>query len=432
MVVEWLKRQFAPGSRPGARRPAPRRAGPRLELEQLETRMVPAAIRNLPGFTANTLAANDDNSTGAVNIGFNINFFGVMTNQCFVNNNGNITLNNALAAFTPFGLTTALGEPIIAPFFADVDTRGAGNTPLTYGTDTLCGEQAFGVDWFNVGYFNSHVNKLNTFQLILVSRPETGAGNFDIEFNYNSILWETGDASGGVNGLGGTSAHVGYSNGTGTAGTFAELTGSGVNGAFINGGPDALVSNDQLSSTPGRYHFLVRNGQVIIAPPSGTTTITNGDVTSETRFLDPFRWITDNLTTGEQHGNLTLVNVATTVTTTTPTGGANPIDACLDIPDTTTPTTTSTTTSSTFSGPITVVFENLPSYLTILNRTGVTASGKPYITSNVSGLPAGSPVLRIEVDSSNAFAPAPNSPSTFFGDELRVETFAGTFDPTTA
>ena len=142
-------------------------------------------------------------------------------------------------------------------------TRRAGSGIVTYGTDTLCGEQAFGVDWFNVGYFASNVNKLNTFQLILVNRPDTGAGNFDIEFNYNSIEWETGDASGGVNGLGGQSAAVGYSNGTGTPGTFFELPGSHIPGSFINGGPDQLISQEILSSTPGQLNFLVREGQVL-------------------------------------------------------------------------------------------------------------------------------------------------------------------------
>ena len=425
MALEWLKRPFAASSRPAARRPAPRRPAPRLELEQLEDRTVPSAIRMLPGFTTNNLPANDDGSTGAVNIGFNINFFGVNTSQVFVNNNGNITLGQANPTFTPGQLNGPNGGvPIIAPFFADVDTRGAGNTPLTYGTDTLCGEQAFGVDWFNVGYFDMHVNKLNTFQLILVSRPETGAGNFDIEFNYQQIQWETGDASGGTNGLGGTSAAVGYTNGTGAAGTNFQLPGSLVNGALIDGGPDALVSNDLLATTPGRYHFLVRNGQVITAPP--TATGANDDVSAMTRFLDPFRFITDDLSTGTQQGNLTLINVGGQAATTPI--SANPIDACLDIPDTATTTTTST--STTFASPITIVFDNLPPNVTIANATGTTASGRQYISVNVNGgVPPGG-VFRIALDINNSNQPAPDAPSTFFGDQIQFQTFAGTFDPT--
>ena len=50
-----------------------------------------SAIMNLPGFTTNNLPANDDGSTGLVNIGFNLNFFGSNFNQLYVNNNGNVT-----------------------------------------------------------------------------------------------------------------------------------------------------------------------------------------------------------------------------------------------------------------------------------------------------------------------------------------------------
>ncbi len=239
----------------------------RPQAEVLEPRLL-QATRALAGFTTNTLAPNDDGSTGAVNIGFNINFFGVQTNQLFVNNNGNITLQVPEPTFTPFGLTGPLGEPIIAPFFADVDTTQNSN-PVTYGQDTFCGAKVFGVDWFHVNYFDTtdpaHVNKFNTFQLILIDRSDTGAGNFDIEFNYDTITWETGDASNGTNGLGGDSAVVGYSNGTGNPGTFQQLTGSGINGAFLDGGPNALNTHMLLATTPGRYHFEVRDGVVITA-----------------------------------------------------------------------------------------------------------------------------------------------------------------------
>jgi hypothetical protein len=40
-----------------------------------------------------------------------------------------------------------------------------------------------------------------------------------------------------------------------------------VNGAFLDGGPDSLVANSLNSTTPGRYDFQVRNGQVIPSTP---------------------------------------------------------------------------------------------------------------------------------------------------------------------
>lgn len=90
----------------------------------------------------------------------------------------------------------------------------------------------FVANWVGVGYYPSASNLLNSFQMVLVDRSETGACNFDIVFNYNGILWETGRASGGAGGFGGNSARVGYSAGTGISGSFYEFIGSGVNGAW--------------------------------------------------------------------------------------------------------------------------------------------------------------------------------------------------------
>jgi Nidogen-like len=216
------------------------------------------AANVVPGFNANNLPANDDGSTGLVPIGFSANFFGTTFTDLYVNNNGNVTFNTTLSTYTPFGLTTDIGTSIIAAFFADVDTR-AGNI-VTYGQGIYGGRAAFGVNWIDVGYYAYHIDKLNTFQLILVDRSDVAPGDFDIIFNYDKIQWETGDASGGSGGLGGSSAHVGYSNGTGINGTNLELAGSGVNGAFLDGGPDALISNSRWGGVPGHYIFQVRNG----------------------------------------------------------------------------------------------------------------------------------------------------------------------------
>lgn len=237
-----------------------------------------------------TLAANDDDSTDAVNLNIDgangINFFGQTFTQAYVNNNGNITFGGPFGDFTPnaFALgiqcdnSTGTNCPIIGPFFADVDTSGTGSGLVTYGNATVQDEQgnshnAFVTNYINVGYFSGNTDKLNSFQLILLDRSDVGAGDFDIEFNYNTILWETGDASGGTDGLGGTSAAVGYSNGlTGSDNIYLQLPGSLISGALINGGPDALISHSINSTVPGRYIFPVRQGQVTLFPAGLTCT----------------------------------------------------------------------------------------------------------------------------------------------------------------
>jgi len=226
-----------------------------------------AAVR--AGFDSDTLAANDDGSTGLVDLGFTANFFGLSFTQAYVNNNGNITFDVPLSTFTPFDLTSTATQ-IIAPFFADVDTSSAGDE-VTYGTGTVGSRNAFGVNWLNVDYFASdpsHTSR-NFFQLILIDRSDTGAGNFDIEFNYDQIEWETGEASGGDDdGLGGDSARVGFSNGTGDPGTFFELPGSAVNGAFLDSNlVSGLIYNSLNSGVDGRYLFTARNGTIVVDVP---------------------------------------------------------------------------------------------------------------------------------------------------------------------
>jgi hypothetical protein len=228
-----------------------------------------AAVRTDAGFTTNTLPANDDESTGEITLPFTVNFFGLNFSSLWVNNNGNVTFDGALSTYTPFDLTST-GTQIIAPFFADVDTSDAGDE-VTYGEDVVDGHSAFGVNWINVDYYSSSVDhrNRNSFQLVLIDRSDTGAGNFDIEFNYDQIQWEAGEASDGdENGLGGDSARAGYSNGSGDPGTFFELPGSAVNGAFLDGGPNALISDSLNSNVLGRYVFEARNG-TIPPPPNG-------------------------------------------------------------------------------------------------------------------------------------------------------------------
>ena len=250
------------------------------------------AIRHLPGFTANIIAPNDDGSSPEVALPFAVNFFGTTFNSLFVNNNGNVTFGDAFSEFTPTGLNSDNGGiPIIAAYWADVDTTGAfsgsfeaptiPSAVVTYGVDTVNGHPAFGVDYENVGYYGTHTDKLNSFQLILIDRSDTGiAGAFDIEFDYDKVQWEAGDASNGLDGLcsaqteGCVSAAVGYSNGTGTAGTNFQLPGSFVPGALLDNGPvaTALIHQAMGGTMPGRTTFAVRNGTVQSADVSLTMT----------------------------------------------------------------------------------------------------------------------------------------------------------------
>jgi fibronectin type 3 domain-containing protein len=303
-----------------------------------------------PGFTETQLDPNDDlSSEHQVDMGFSIEFGGNAYSKLWVNNNGNVTFDGSLSTFTPFELDSSQ-MAIIAPYFADVDTRtgfglewlpslddvdqipksgtrtviaaevdgllcfrifdansqmvvdtsefaltdqadavanvrerlenGCSMTSqdqekliqsigemvgypmdhgtVTYGTDEVDGHPAFGVNWNHVGYFSGHADLKNTFQLVLIDRSDVAPGAFQVEFNYDQIQWETGDASGGKGGFGGTPARAGFSDGTGTETGSWELDASGEKGGLLDTNADTgLVNNSVGSDVTGRYTYLL-------------------------------------------------------------------------------------------------------------------------------------------------------------------------------
>jgi parallel beta-helix repeat protein len=234
-----------------------------LETEDIVDLVNPDAIQVIrPGFNLYSLGSIDDFPSTFATLGFNLNYFGTTYSSLYINNNGNITFDAPMWTFTPFGLTGNIGTPIMAPFFADVDTT-LGNV-VTYGQGMVDGHNAFAVNWINVGYFFANTDKLNTFQLVLIERSDRAPGDFDIEFNYQTINWESGDLSGGFGGLGGFSARAGFSNGTGNPGTFYEFPGSGIPGSFLDSSSTGLIYGSRGSSVSGRYIFSVRSGALDI------------------------------------------------------------------------------------------------------------------------------------------------------------------------
>jgi len=222
-----------------------------------------------PGFDSFSLPKSDIAWSPVVPLGFDLSFFGILYSSLYVNTDGNVTFGVPDSAATPFALASEVGIPIIAPFFADVDTRATGSDVIRYGSGTVDGHNAFGVDWINVGYFWKRDDKLNRFQLVLIDRSDRRPGDADIEFNYDRIVWETGDWSGGILGLGGLSARVGYSNGTGDPGTSFELPGSAVPGSFLDSSPTGLIHHSFNSLIPGRYVFSLYEVKAPVVPAPG-------------------------------------------------------------------------------------------------------------------------------------------------------------------
>ena len=296
-----------------------------LATVSLPQPVLPASAANatavLSGFNTTTFGANDDGTypctspdpgtppgctPTTVPIGFPIDFFGTTYSSLYVNNNGNLTFNAPLAGYTPFGLA-GTSSVIMAPFFADVDTR-VGNQ-VTFGTGTVNGHAAFGVTWPGVGCYQETDSVTDDFQAVLINRSDIAPGDFDIEYNYNSIQWDAGEASGGTPTCQSTTnanaAAVGYSNGTGAAGTNFELAGSQTDGALLSSNVATGLTNNDLNPNAdnqgagvlGRYIFEVRAGTPL-NPTTVTTSLSGGTQSGATITVPPGTGVSDAATIG--------------------------------------------------------------------------------------------------------------------------------------
>lgn len=201
------------------------------------------AVDQLPGNWANeaTLDLTGDRYSTALPLpgDMSVRIGDGVYRYVWVNENGFISLTstaaNAPAPFSGAQSWNDLAGAVIAPFHADIRTRTPESDCFSFGaTGSLCdvtystldlrgqvpdpGEPAFDhilamrVNW---GYFgNDNVDpaldpgvvpnqgastdetRRSTFQLKLIDRSQaTGvAGDFDLQFNYNAIAWESADA----------------------------------------------------------------------------------------------------------------------------------------------------------------------------------------------------------------------------------------------
>lgn len=143
------------------------------------------------------------NDQGGLNFENGLNFFGTTYDSLYVNNNGNITFDSPMSNFTPiifdptdpnYDESNLSGLPdVIAPFWADVDTRCSDCGEVFIGSPN---EDTLVITWNEVASYSTNTETTNTFQLVIIDRDDTGGeGDFDVEFRYDNIEWTYGDAS---------------------------------------------------------------------------------------------------------------------------------------------------------------------------------------------------------------------------------------------
>ncbi|MBC7863555.1 MAG: hypothetical protein IAF38_11305, partial [Bacteroidia bacterium] len=148
---------------------------------------------------------NDDGSTNSIALPFNFCMYGTTYTSVFINNNGNVSFVSSSGVFSSTGFPNST-DIMIAPFWADVDTRNLASGLVHYKVTST----SLIVKWDSVGYYSQHVDKLCNFQLIISdgTDPIIPNGN-NVAFCYGDMGWTTGDASNGIAGFEGVPSTVG-------------------------------------------------------------------------------------------------------------------------------------------------------------------------------------------------------------------------------
>lgn len=205
------------------------------------------------------LFRNDDGSSDEIQLPFEYCLYGDTYDRVFINNNGNISFSETVGTFSSEAFPNNF--VMVAPFWGDVDTRGANSGVVYY----KIAEHYMVVIWEEVGYYSSMDNLRNSFQVVITdgTDPIVPFG-FNTGFCYGDMQWTTGSASQGQGGFGGIPATVGANRGNGIDfvqfGRF-DQAGNTYDGPFNN--------NDGISWLDDQTFFFntcTSGGQENVAP----------------------------------------------------------------------------------------------------------------------------------------------------------------------
>lgn len=203
------------------------------------------------------LSVGDDLLSTPQATGFGMNFFGHWFEQLQISTNGFAFLSSA-GQIEPEGFDPQPWAnndmPLLAPFYADADTRGDDSGAVSFGQTQLDGRQAFVATWSRVGYYDAKSDLLNAFQLVLWDRSDIAAGDFDIEFNYDSMEWDLAD--------GGNDDWRGWA-GVGISEQQHQYVATTERAdQLLDGSTDGLIYHSLNSNVAGRYVLQARSGSI--------------------------------------------------------------------------------------------------------------------------------------------------------------------------
>ena len=393
---------------------------------------------------------NDDWTTNTINLPFTFCLYGTQWTTCFINNNGNVSFG------APYSTFTATGFPnntftMVAPFWGDVDTRGGLPGGIVYYKIT---PTHMIVQWDSVGYFDSYTDKLNTFQMIMTNGSDPIVPGGNVSFCYKDMQWTTGDASGGVNGFGGSDAVVGANEGNGI--DYIQFGAFSSPGGTYNGPANGGSGIDWLDYQSFIFDACANNNNV---PPTvsglqicDTLQICLGDTLFlNVQFFSPEVAQTTTITTSVTSGYTVVSNVPgntatlnsyfvgtttgyNTVTITATDNGTPPASTVIPIviQVNTPPVTTISNDTSVCSGPVPLLATGGGTYLwtpnsTLSCDTCPNPSANPTVTTTyIVEIDNGCVVHdTVTVTIQNAFATAGPDTTICFGSAAQLHATGG-------
>jgi hypothetical protein len=165
----------------------------------------------------------NDGSTGAIPLGFPIDFGTGTVSSLYINENGIVSFTGPITS-NSFGSLAGLGQPVIGPFYADLtSTTFVGTVFEMSGThfgqimyqrgsaSALPGsdgnfDQADEVPAFSVLWYGpTDADGVQIFtQIVIYSHASSGSGDFDVRLRYGQVdgdLYNTGTGTTGIAGL---------------------------------------------------------------------------------------------------------------------------------------------------------------------------------------------------------------------------------------
>ncbi len=248
-----------------------------------------ASLFNFGTVAGDTLFVKNDDASqhlswagaGPEGTSLSMPFFNSRFQHTYVGNNGILSFNSGISNYTASPLPVASTPyPMIAPFFADVDTRATNGGNVWYRTTQSAAElAAIGtkvmssvagltnftptfaqvVTWDRVGYYPERFDRVSTFQAVVAT---DGLQTYTLFLYPNrAIWWDRGSAS-----PAGSFAQVGVTDGT-VANT---LTFAGTGTAAVR---DLWFLSNTADNSPGSFVFDV-SGSASDLSISGTHTLT--------------------------------------------------------------------------------------------------------------------------------------------------------------